>query len=307
MRLYQLLFLTISCLLSINFAQAQERVKNRAEQRANQRVDREVDQAVDKAANAIEGLFRRKKKNRDTEVNPNTTHGSSDTTEPSSNETDASGILSRIRMGGDFEPYQNPIIMNLSADITTIDKRGKEQKATVHYTFDTWATGMRLVSEDNTARILLDNQEGYMTVIGEDDGETQGMRMRQPAVDYDELLPDESSYTITELTNIRTIEGYTCKEYLIEHEQGTTNAWITQDLEVDPEIIMKAMASQMQGNKKNNNHPVFDLPGIPMESTTVSADGKETVIAKYYDLKFGDNVDKSVFNTDGINIISMGF
>lgn len=301
MRFYQLLFLLLICLLTVNTSHAQERIKNRAENRANQRVDREVDQAVDKAANAIEGLFRRKKKNQSSETEPGAGEGSE------TSENDASTFLSKISMNGDFEPYQNPIIMNLSVDLTTIDKRGREQKATVHYTFDTWAPGMRLVSEDNTARILLDNQEGYMTMIGEDNGETQGMRMRQPVVNYEEMLPDENSYTITELTNIRTIEGYSCKEYQIKHEQGTTNAWITQDLDVDPAIIMKAMASQMQGAKKNNSQPIFNFPGLPMESTTVSADGKETVIAKYYGLKFGEDVDKSVFNTDGINIISMGF
>ncbi len=308
MQFSKIFVITISCLFIISSTQAQERIKNRAENRANQRVDQKVDRAVDKAAGAIEGLFRRKKKNEEapstegTEENQGSEH-------VESNENVPTDILSRINFGGeDFEPYQNPVLMNLSVDMTTIDKKGKENKVSVHYTFDTWATGMVMVSEDNSARILLDNQEGYMTIISEDKGETQGIRMRQPVVDYDELLPDADSYTITDLGNNKEINGYNCREYLIEHEEGTTNAWITNDLDVDPAVIMKAMASQMNQRKNTNTvQPFYEMPGLPIESTTVSKNGNETVIARYYDINIGSNIDKSVFDTNGVNIMSMGF
>ncbi|MEL6970686.1 MAG: DUF4412 domain-containing protein [Bacteroidota bacterium] len=300
--------LTLSCVFLSGTLQAQERIKNRAENRANQRVDQKVDRAVDKAAGAIEGLFRRKKKNQ--EETPTGEPGESTSDEQmETDESAASDFLSRIQMGGEeFEPYQNPILMNLSLDMTTVDKKGKENKVSVHYTFDTWATGMVMVSEDNTARIILDNEEGYMTIISEDDGETQGMRMRQPVVDYDELVPNADSYTITDLGNTRVINGYNCREYLIEHEEGTSNIWVTNDLDVDPVVIMKAMASQM-GQRKNSNssQAFYDMPGFPIESTTVSSNGKETVTARYYDIKIGNDIDKGVFDTTGINIMSMGF
>ena len=304
MQFIKALLLILSCILISCSIQAQDRIKNRAENRANQRVDQKVDQTVDKAAGAIEGLFRRKKKNQE----ESNTDENAPSEEVDVDDEAPSDFLSRISIGGDFEPYQNPVLMNLSVDMTTIDKRGKENQVTVHYTFDTWATGMLMVSEENTARILLDNQEGYMTIISEDDGETQGMRMRQPVVDYNELLPDPDSYTITDLGNTKQIGNYNCREYLIEHEEGTTNAWITNDLEVDPAVIMKAMASQM-GQRKNSgsSQPFFDIPGLPIESTTVAKNGKETVTARYYDITIGSNIDKRVFDTEGVNIVTMGF
>ena len=147
-----------------------------------------------------------------------------------------------------------------------------------------------------------------MTVISEDDGETQGIRMQQPVVDYQELLPDPNSYTITDLGNNREIDGYSCREYLIEHEEGTTNAWVTNDLNINPAVIMKAMASQMsQRRNSNSTQPFYEMPGLPIESTTVSKNGKETVVTHYYDFKIGNNIDKSVFDTAGVNIINMGF
>ena len=166
--------LTLSCVFLSGTLQAQERIKNRAENRANQRVDQKVDRAEDKAAGAIEGLSRRKKKNQ--EETPTGDPGESTSDEQmETDESAASDFLSRIQMGGEeFEPYQNPILMNLSLDMTTVDKKGKENKVSVHYTFDTWATGMVMVSEDNTARIILDNEEGYMTINSEDDCETHG-------------------------------------------------------------------------------------------------------------------------------------
>lgn len=306
MQFLKVLLLSLTCILLSDSVGAQERIKNRAENRANQRVDQKVDQAVDKAAGAIEGLFRRKGKNSNNETEPTETGDQPEETS-STAESEQGGILSRLSNNREFEPYENPILMNLSADITTIDKRGKENKVTVHYTFDTWATGMKLVSEEGTARILLNNQEGDMTIISENDGETQGMKMRQPSINYEELMPDQSEYTITPLDNFREIDGYNCREHLIEHEEGTTNAWITTDIDIDPEVIMRAMASQMRQKKNSSSQQLFNIPGLPIESTTVSANGKETVIARYYDLKFGDDIDKSIFDTSGVNIVNMGF
>lgn len=303
MQLSRFLFVSILCLLFCVSSNAQERVKNRAENKANQRVDQKVDQAVDKAADAIEGLFRRKKKNQPTEPEED---GEETIKDGDANES--RGGFPGISFGGEFEPYENPIQMNLSLDMTTTDKRGKVQEVTVHYTFDTWATGMEMIAEEGSTRIILDNQEGKMTMVTEDDGETQGIRIRQPQVDYEEMVPDESEYTITDLGNTKVINGYNCREYLIEHEEGTTNTWLTKDIELDREAMIRAMSSQMRQRKnKSSGQQFFDIEGFPIESTTVSKDGKETITATYYNLKFGADMDKSVFDMTGVEVINMGF
>ena len=304
MQLSKILFVSFICLLLSMSGNAQERVKNRAENKANQRVDQKVDQAVDKAADAIEGLFRRKKKDE-----PETPTEEGEVLEDSTPDANTSeGGFSGINFGGEFESYQNPIKMNMSMDMVSTNKRGQVQNLTMHYTFDTWATGMEMISEDGTTRILMDNKEGKMTMITEDDGKTQGILMRQPRVDYGDFVPDESEFTITDLGNTKVIYGYNCKEYLIEHEEGTTNAWLTTDLEVDRDAIMRAMSAQMR-QKRNSNFStsVFAVEGFPIESTTVSENGKETVKMTYYNLKFGDDVNMDVFDTSGIEILNMGF
>ena len=300
MKLYKLVFLSCICLLMSFAGNAQDRVKNRAENKANQRVDQKVDQAVDKAADAIEGLFRRKKQDQ-----PETPTEEGEVLEDGTTAPNTGGGLFS---GGEFEPYENPVKMNLSMDMVSTDKRGKVQNLSMHYTFDTWATGMEMISEDGTTRILMDNQEGKMTVITEGDGKTSGIRMRQPKVDYGDFVPEESEFTITDLGNTKVINGYNCREYLIEHEDGTTNAWLTNDLDIDRDAIIRAMSAQMR-QKKNNNFSAnaFAVEGFPIESTTVSKDGKETTKMTYYNLKFGGDTNMDVFNTTGIEIMSIGF
>lgn len=304
MKLSKLLFLSCICLLLSFAGNAQERVKNRAENKANQRVDQKVDQAVDKAADAIEGLFRRKKKDE-----PETPNEEGEVIEDdTATSNNSGGMFSGISIGGEFEPYENPVKMNLSMDMVSTDKRGKVENLTLHYTFDTWATGMEMIADEGTTRVLMDNQEGKMTMITESDGKTQGVRMRQPKVEYDDFMPEESEFTITDLGNTKVINGYNCREYLIEHEDGTTNAWLTTELEVDRETIIRAMSAQMRQKKSNNfSTNAFAVEGFPIESTTTSKDGKETIKMTYYNLKFGNDVNMDVFDIQGIEIMSIGF
>lgn len=305
MQLSKFIFVGILCLLMSAPSMAQERAKRRAENKANQRVDQKVDDAVNKAADAIEGLF--KKKNSDNTENP-PVEGEETTPQGDSTEVREGGIFGSMGFGGEFEPYENPVQMNMSMEVITTDKRGKVQEMTMHYTLDTWATGMEMIAEEGRTKILLDNQNGKMTVVTSDDGKTQAIRMRQPRVDYEEFMPDESEYTITDLGNTKVINGYNCREYLIEHEDGTTNAWLTNDIEADYEGVLRAMATQMRQKKgKNGNQPIIPFNGFPIQTTTVSEDGKETVETTYSNLRFGADIDKSVFDLEGVEVMDIGF
>lgn len=312
MRMYRLLLMCLALALTTTIAHAQvtDRAKNRAEDRANQRVDQKVDQAVDKAAEKLESLF--KKKSQSTtepaeeqieQTNPSATPDESTEQQPAPN---MGGIFSSLGMGGKFEPYQNEVLMNMSMDITTTNARGKSDKMTMHMTLDTWATGINAVTEDSQSRILLDNKEGQMTVITTTKDGTQGFKMRQPVIEDTELAAEEATFKVTDLGNTRTIDGYKCREYLIEHEEGTTNIWLTKDLDIDPTVMARALAAQAKQARQKNTMTFQKMEGFPIEATTVSKNGKDTTFAHYYNIKLG-NIDKSVFDTSGIEIMNLGF
>ena len=128
-------------------------------------------------------------------------------------------------------------------------------------------------------RLLLDNKEGYVTIVSEDEeGEATAMKMRQRSYDYSEIEPEESSYTMRATGRTRVINGYLCSEYIIEHEGGTTTTWLTKDLDLDYEDFVRAMASQASATRSNmsSGQQAFPYEGFPIETTTVSSNGKES-------------------------------
>ena len=145
-------------------------------------------------------------------------------------------------------------------------------------------------------------------LIEEQEGQEQAMKMRQRGMDMASVQPSDDEYTITDLGNTRVIDGYNCREYLIEHEDGTTNTWMTTDLDIQLETLARAFASQ-SGSDQNQQmqQRFYDIDGFPIEATTVSKNGKETTYMRYSNILLGEHIDRSVFNTEGIEIMDLGF
>lgn len=314
LRFYCTLLLIFTALIAVDAqAKVTDRAKNRARQRTNQRVDQKVDQGVNQALDKVEGLFRRKK-NRPTEDSgasePNPVEG----TEPQMDDmeeepnTSPNDYLRGLQFGGEFEPYENPVKMNVSMEMVVTDKKGKTQTVNMEYTFDTWATGIKYTTdEDQVMRTLLDNKEGYMTLITYDKGEPTGVRMRQQTVMVDDLSVPEDDYTMTPTGESKMINGYLCYAYRIEHEDGVTIAWLTKDIEVAYTDVIRAMAAQGGQIKYQNDEQGFAYDGFPIQYTTTSANGKETVTATFKDFKTGSDVNFDIFKTDDIEIMNIGY
>lgn len=288
--------------------QTTQRVKNRAEQKANQRVDQKVDEAVDKTFDKIEGLFKKKKNKKSTETTSQEA-GHNEQTNTTEEEQNAGDFLGGLSFGGgDFEAYENPMRLNLSMDFTFTKSNGKSNASTMLYTLDTWQTAMEMNHDGNDVRILLDNKEGYMTMITTTDGETQAFRMRQRTVDMADVMPDESNYEITATGNTRVIDGYNCKEYIIKHEEGTTTTWTTDEVKgLDMQALARSFASISSQQKNMKQQKYFDIGGVPIEATTVSNNGKETTTIHYYGFKTGNDVSLDAFDTSGVEVMNLGF
>lgn len=297
------------------FAQNQttERAKNRAKYRTNQRVDQKIDQGVDRALDKVEGLFRRK--NRSSAESPTAEPSTSEsqqgdnTDEESMQELPVGGIFGGLR-SKDFEPFENPVAMSFVMDVSVTNKRGKTDEMQINCTFDTWQTGMQTSTDDGEMRLILDNKEGYLTVITKDqDGELTAMRMQQRAYDLSDVEPDPDNYTVRATGNTRKIDGYQCSEYIIEHEDGTTTSWVTKDLDIDYADFVRAMASQASASRQKilSGQPNYGYEGFPILSTTVSKDGKETTIMHIKDILIGDQIDRSIFDIEGVKVTNLGF
>lgn len=327
-----LLFLILAlCTCTSTISLAQSRAETRAKNRANQNVDRKVDQTVDKAFNKIEGLFKRKKKKKkkdeatkETTTKSQKQSGATDETDEEYQEEQAQEMVNNILkgMGGNdepWEPFQNEYPMSFVMDVVTTNKKGKVEKTNIQYVFDTWKLGMIYTLEDGEVmQMILDNQEGSMTTVMDQDGEKQGFKMRQRNVKVPESEEEmnqtweEQGVSIKKTGRTKTTEeGYFAHEYEVTTEDGNGTMWTTEDLPIN---LLGAMQSsfartQQAGNKKQAS-PSFNsygVKGFPVETHFTDINGKETVDMYMKNFKTGDQIDRTPLDTKGVKIMSMGF
>ncbi|NRB47003.1 MAG: hypothetical protein HRU41_04980 [Saprospiraceae bacterium] len=329
-----LLFLILAlCTLTSTMSLAQSRAETRAKNRANQNVDRKIDQSVDKAFNKIEGLFKRKnkkkkKKKGETETTQETTtqekSGNTDQSEEEYQEEQAQNMVNNILkgMGGNdepWEPYQNEYPMSFVMDMATTDKKGRVEKTNIQYVFDTWKLGMIYTLEDGeTMQMILDNQEGSMTTVMDQDGEKQGFKMKQRKYNIPEAEEETDKTWEDQGVSIKktgrtktTEEGYFAHEYEVTSNDGNGTMWTTEDLPINfLNVMQSSFARTQQAGNKKQAHPsmnTYGVKGFPIETHFTDSKGKETVDMYIKKFKTGDQIDRSPLDTKGVKIMSMGF
>ncbi|MEM9991160.1 MAG: DUF4412 domain-containing protein [Bacteroidota bacterium] len=109
-------------------------------------------------------------------------------------------------------------------------------KIDVDCAFEAWKTGVVVQFEDGenegvTMKILHDLSAKTTTFAQEVEGEWQAFRiwMIDVAIDPQKHQPHQIQAT----GRTKTIEGHHCKEYIIQHEAGTSTVWASKEIEVD--------------------------------------------------------------------------
>ncbi len=285
--------------MTLQMTAQESRVERRAKSRANQNVDRKVDDAVDDAFNEIGNLFKKKKKPAETGATP--------TEETTSEEPAAATTGSLPGNGEPWESVQNTSPVSMAMDITTTKKNGKTEEMQMKMVFDEWQIGMAVTVDKSKSRMIFDTKNGTMTTITDDGESQQGFKMKMNKLN-ETMLPDASEYTVTKTGKKRTIDGYATEEYVIESKDGTTNAWITHDIDIDFSGLMGMLSNQMGAKKMASTRLYFgEENGFPIEATTVTENGKETILMHYHDIKIGAAIDRSTLDITGVKIMSVGF
>lgn len=297
---------------------AGKKIENRAKRRAEYKVNREVDKSVDKAIdNVFDGLFGKKKKKPKKEDQTTVPGGAAgqedsevyDEAEKQRKSQEAVAGMMGGAKRGNWVPVRNdyPISFNM---LITSEQKGKEEVTNVRYTLDTWVLGMAMQpeSEGEEMLLLMDNENGTMTTVMEKDGKRQGYRMNRSAIDYDAYSQDQEETKITATGNTKMIDGYFCREYLIEHREGTTNAWMTKEIQADFGKLYLGFSGSPAGKGQQKNDQLFKYKdyGMMLEGTTVSKNGKETTRILISNLKTGDQIDRSILDLSNVEIMGIG-
>lgn len=155
---------------------------------------------------------------------------------------------------------------------------------------------------DQTTMIYnLDNR--MVTTLVNSDGEKTGMRMKMPKINIERKTGDASSYSLTPTEERKTIEGYACRKYLMETDEYTGHAWITEEAEINYGKLFDFLNT---GQKNNKVSPpaLKDLKGFAMETYTKSKKGNTEAEMKVTNLTIG-KVDGGIFDTSDYNITDM--
>lgn len=321
--LSRILLLALSICLCFPLAAQQKqaerqtkRAKNRAENRAQNKVDRSVDKAVDEVFEGIGGLFKKKKKKKETDkvedggLAPNDGDAYADEAEAQR------AMINAMGGGGEFEPYTNPHAFSITMEVTEVNKKGKESTSTVIMAALPTQTAFQFVDNSGkrqeASRMILDTQTGKTTVVTEEDGEKTAVRMRMPNMSgaIAEAQEDlETSFHFERTGERKTIRGYDCEKIIVTDldEDAVTESWVTQDLELTAMDLFGGIAGMMGGggqkmNKGATSNMKVPFEGFPIESTTTQKNG--TIYRQSYtDIQIGEaSMNKAIFNLDDVEV-----
>ncbi|THH34914.1 DUF4412 domain-containing protein [Neolewinella litorea] len=212
-------------------------------------------------------------------------------------------------------PVQDNTAFSLTMHVTE-QKRNKTEESNVHLGMTGDKVAMRMEDTgEGMVRMIFDGADGKTTMITTDKkGETQAVRIKIPKLGnlFAKSVDETTDHLRIERTGERrTIDGYDCELVIVENtkDNTTTRSWITKDIGLNTQEVFGSFSRVMggPGSKKMALPPgLEDLSeGFPIQSTTV--DGKTTYETRFTDIKTGNNIDHSLFKTDGLEIREMGF
>lgn len=288
---------------------ASNRAKNRAEQRANNNLDRKVDKAVDGAFNAVGNLFKKKNKKKNKKSDESAPTGQpADTGETE----DPTGFLNQMLGGGkEWEPYTNPQTFSLRMQITEIKRNGKEETNEVILGATTDRFAVKIADEENREKshMILNTQTGVTTMINTDDnGERTGVAMRLPNIGdqvMDKVEDNLDRYSFERTGETRVIQGMHCEKVIMTDSQSDLRAesWITKELGFNTTDVFSGMVRAFGNKAPALGNDQIPYEGFPLETTTV--ENGRTSITRFLDVRFGDNYDRSLLDTEGVEITKM--
>lgn len=183
-------------------------------------------------------------------------------------------------------------------------KPAKNKSFKIAYYIDKNKVAMIPQMEDGQTPTMIYNLEDKTILTLMDQGGNKvGIKMKMPNLDQSEVDADKWAFNITPTDEQKEIDGYTCKKYLMESEESSGYAWVTEEVAIDYEKIFNFLDLGKKG--KNSKLSGFgDMKGMALEAYTKSKGKEEAFEMKIKDLVVG-TVDKEVFDVSEYSITNM--
>ncbi|HKL03517.1 MAG TPA: DUF4412 domain-containing protein [Cryomorphaceae bacterium] len=303
MKFYTSILLALVFVGSLN-AQVVDKAEDKAKRKTNQRIDKKIDNSIDDGLDAIEGLFKRKKKKGKTDENEVKERS------PKSEEPEMSGFMNM--MGNKTIDKTFDFDQRITLETISIDEKGNSQDpytSVVYLSDDHRSIGMNVSAgmegAESVDMMVFDFDENQMLMMMTNNGQKMGFVMDTDGMADAAMNSDNSDAKIIKTGKTKEISGYSCEEYIFESsdfdEGEVQSAWITQEAEVN---WIEAWSEAMSANKKaemKQKLPENYPDGAVIQTVYQEKSGKKHVMTV---TDIDTNHSKSV-NTSGYNFMSM--
>lgn len=297
----------------ISPATAQINVGNKVKRKVDQRVDRKVDEAID---DALDNIFNKKKKEAgevdtdgDGEADTEISSDDQGNVTIKSDESEVSISMDEEESNEAVQPSSFIGSFTLSSSEYKNGKLQKDNPVVMNYHIDKFqfATEMESQDEEVTEMIMIyDRQTRKSTMKTVKGNEKTAMITKIPniKVGVSNTSVDEGNYSITPTGKTRVIEGYNCKEYLVETEKEINHIWLTEEISMDVTSLTDFVKVKDSNGGMTNFSNVYKINGFMLESHIEIKGKDETTDIYIKNLKIG-SVDTGVFSTDGYTVTDM--
>ena len=246
---------------------AEEKIAKEAEKRAEKRVNKKIDKTFDDTEEVLDGKRKRKKKK---------SNSNSKQTNEEQQANDMLGGMLGDMMSGKEVKTKTSYTFNITATMQVTDhtkRNGETMQMKQSYGKDGLMSELEnpkniIINDlDNEAAIMIDPKEKTVQVMS-----LSFMRkmMKQ------EPIEENDTAEMTKTGATKTINGYTCHQYIITDEDSKVDAWFAPDVNFDYNDYLSGM-NKMFGNKKSNATSLLNKgQGYVMEMIMYSKGKKQS-------------------------------
>lgn len=261
----KLLFILFLCIGFSHNIQAQfwKKLKKRVQNRVEETVTRKVeDKAEEKAEKTIDSLFKKKEKEK--------------TKKKKKENNIFGGMMNGVMNGGDVKT-EPKYVFPITATMLVENYSKKNTSNSIEQSYGEEA--ILSIVDASPGPIINDfkNDAAIILNVKKNTAQVMSMAWMKKMMGNTDDIDDNETPKVTKTGKTKTMNGYTCYEYIIEHHTTKMNAWFAPDVDFNYQDYLRGFAKMFKGKKYTNPSALLNKQyGYVMEMTAYQKDKKIT-------------------------------
>ena len=295
---FQFRIITILSLSAIFFAspisaQIVDKKAKEIGKTAKRKTERKVDRAVDNVIDdGLDVIFNNKKKKKKDDEWEDDWEDTDEITEQTEEYIDDSDIVA------------NDFIGSFSLETKTFvngELRSQESNTT-RYSFDRHKTAVQPQNQTDTPTLIYDLEKRTLTTIQSQASNKTAVVIKRPDAKIEKVKAKDIK--ITPLTVTRTVNGYSCKKYVVDKPEEIVTMWIAEELYYNfRKLMLSGQAQNRNAGELVGDH-FKDIYGFPIKITIEGKNEDRIIEMQLTNINSG-NTDSSVFDLSGAQVTDM--